>query len=117
MAEPNKNETNSDLQATPGVTAERPAETKGFRFQQTMLRIKDPKRSLDFYTRVLGMTLITKLPFPSSSFTLYFLAYCDSGSADVPDDPQDRTETCMSRCRTLRARSCQRLTLPLAFVW
>ena len=29
--------------------------TKEFIFQQTMFRIKDPKASLDFYTRVMGM--------------------------------------------------------------
>lgn len=29
-------------------------ETKDFIMQQTMYRIKDPKQSLDFYTRVLG---------------------------------------------------------------
>ena len=31
---------------------------KDFIMQQTMLRIKDPKRSLDFYSRVLGMRLV-----------------------------------------------------------
>lgn len=58
-----------------GVCSEPPAVTKGFVFQQTMLRIKDPKVSLDFYTRVLGMTLLGVLPFPTMKFTLYFLGY------------------------------------------
>jgi lactoylglutathione lyase len=36
---------------------------------QTMLRVKEPGRSLDFYTRVLGMTLLAKLDFPDMKFT------------------------------------------------
>ncbi|KAH7942187.1 hypothetical protein HPB49_021785 [Dermacentor silvarum] len=31
--------------------------TRDFIMQQTMYRIKDPKASLDFYTRILGMRL------------------------------------------------------------
>lgn len=39
----------------------------------TMIRVKDPKVSLDFYENVLGMELIDKME--GSDFTLYFLAY------------------------------------------
>lgn len=35
---------------------------------QTMLRVNDPKDSLDFYTRVLGMTLLCKLDFADMKF-------------------------------------------------
>ena len=49
-------------------------DTENYVFNQTMLRIKDPKISLDFYTRIMGMTLYRKLDFPEMKFTLYFLA-------------------------------------------
>lgn len=87
----------AELQAVPGVAPSKDPETEGYKFQQTMLRIKDPKRSLDFYTRVLGMNLITKLDFPTMKFSLYFLAFVDS-MTEVPDDPKDRTEMCFGRC-------------------
>ncbi|AXA51081.1 monomeric glyoxalase I [Malassezia restricta] len=48
-------------------------ETASFRFHHTMIRVKDPKVSLDFYENVLGMELIDKME--GSDFTLYFLAY------------------------------------------
>lgn len=42
-------------------------------WQQTMLRIKDPEKSLRFYRDLMGMTLIDTLEFPQYDFTLYFL--------------------------------------------
>ncbi|XP_071079862.1 lactoylglutathione lyase-like [Haliotis cracherodii] len=61
--------------------------TKDFIFQQTMLRVKDPKVSLDFYTRVLGMRLLKRLDMPAMKFTVYFMGY------DLPENiPTDETE-------------------------
>ena len=46
--------------------------TEKFIFNQTMMRIKDPKISLNFYVHILGMTLLKKLDFPEMQFTLFF---------------------------------------------
>ncbi|XP_025042139.1 lactoylglutathione lyase isoform X1 [Pelodiscus sinensis] len=73
--------------------------TKDFLLQQTMLRIKDPKKSLDFYTRILGMTLLQKCDFPTMKFSLYFLAYEDKN--DIPTDKKERTAWTFSRKATL----------------
>lgn len=48
--------------------------THNFVFNQTMMRIKDPKRTLQFYSDVMGMTLVKRLDFPEMEFTLYFMA-------------------------------------------
>lgn len=51
-----------------------PSQADGFIFNHTMLRIKDPVKSLAFYTGVLGMTLVKHRTFADAKFDLYFLA-------------------------------------------
>jgi lactoylglutathione lyase len=48
-------------------------------WQQTMLRIKDPKKSIPFYTDVMGMTIIDTLDFPQWNFKLWFLTTLPEG--------------------------------------
>lgn len=45
------------------------------RFLHTMLRVGDLERSIDFYSRVLGMTLLRRKDYPGGEFTLAFLGY------------------------------------------
>ena len=78
------------LHQRPGVAARPPAETTGFVFNHTMLRVKDIAASLDFYTRVLGFRLIDKRDFPEAEFSLYFLAYVSEGTQIPEDDAQRR---------------------------
>lgn len=48
--------------------------TQGFVFNHTMLRVKDPAKSLVFYQDILGMTLLRTHKNPEHGFDLYFLA-------------------------------------------
>jgi len=73
----------------PGVQAPT-AETEGFRFNHTMLRVKDPERALAFYSRVFGMSVVRRLDFEEMQFSLYFLARLEEGDA-VPEDAGQRT--------------------------
>jgi lactoylglutathione lyase len=45
------------------------------RILHTMLRVGDLRRSIDFYTRALGMTLLRERDYPEGKFTLAFLGY------------------------------------------
>jgi len=76
------------LDTVPGVTPQPDAATHGFVFNHTMLRVKDITRSLDFYTRVLGFSLVEKRDFPEAQFSLYFLALVDRKS--IPQDDAER---------------------------
>jgi lactoylglutathione lyase len=46
-----------------------------FRLMHTMVRVKDLDKSIDFYTRLLGMALLRKIDFPEGRFTLAFVGY------------------------------------------
>ena len=54
-----------------------------FRFLHTMLRVLDLDKSIDFYTRHLGMKLLRKTEFPKGEFTLAFLGYGDEDNNTV----------------------------------
>jgi lactoylglutathione lyase len=78
-----------ELQHQPGVAPQPPAETAGFVFNHTMLRVKNIAASLDFYTRILGFRLIDQRDFPDAEFSLYFLAMLPDLS-QVPEDAGER---------------------------
>ncbi|XP_055385784.1 lactoylglutathione lyase [Condylostylus longicornis] len=73
--------------------------TKEFLFQQTMFRIKDPHKSIPFYTGILGMTLLQKLDFPEAKFSLYFMGF--EKEDEVPTEKKERTKWALSRKATL----------------
>lgn len=77
---------NTEVQ--PGICMEPDAITQEYVFNHTMLRVKDPKRSLDFYSRVLGMRLLRRLDFEEGRFSLYFLAM--TRGEEVPDAVDER---------------------------
>lgn len=73
--------------------------TKDFIMQQTMLRVKDPKKSLAFYSQVLGMTLLCKIHVAPMKFTVYFMGYEDV--LKIPSDEKERQAWALSRPATI----------------
>lgn len=51
------------------------ADLSTIRFNHSMLRIKDPERSLKFYKDVMGMSLLRTKKAEAAKFNLYFLGY------------------------------------------
>lgn len=47
------------------------------RLLHTMIRVRDLDKSIDFYTRLLGMRLLRKKDYPEGRFTLAFVGYGD----------------------------------------
>ena len=53
------------------------------RILHTMLRVGDLKRSIDFYTAVLGMKVLRQKDYPDGRFTLAFVGYGDEDKEAV----------------------------------
>ncbi|MDX1335036.1 MAG: lactoylglutathione lyase [Gammaproteobacteria bacterium] len=47
------------------------------RLLHTMIRVGDLRKSIDFYTNVLGMRLLRQKDYPEGRFTLAFVGYGD----------------------------------------
>lgn len=84
-----------NTEQAPGVNESVPAETNGFVFNHTMVRVVDPEKSLAFYTKIFGMRLLSTKENPKGQFTLYFL-----GRTEGDEVPEDETE----RRRYINAR-------------
>lgn len=56
---------------------------EGARMLHTMIRVKDLDRSLEFYTKLLGMKELRKKDYPGGKFTLAFVGYGDEDSTAV----------------------------------
>ena len=50
-------------------------QASSFRLLHTMIRVRDLEKSIDFYTRLLGMQLLRKRDFETARFTLAFVGY------------------------------------------
>lgn len=59
------------------------ADTSGFRLLHTMIRVKDLDKSVDFYSRHLGMKVLRQKEFPGGKFTNTFMGYGDENAHTV----------------------------------
>jgi lactoylglutathione lyase len=59
------------------------SETQQYRLLHTMIRIRDAEKSIDFYTRHLGMKLLRRTDYPDGKFTNIFVGYGDENAETV----------------------------------
>ena len=55
----------------------------GAQMLHTMIRVKDLDKSIEFYTGLLGMELLSRNDYPGGKFTLAFVGYGDASSNAV----------------------------------
>ncbi|MDQ6999955.1 MAG: lactoylglutathione lyase [Mariprofundus sp.] len=53
------------------------------RLLHTMIRVSDLEKSIDFYTRIMGMRLLRRKDYPGGRFTLAFVGYGDEADTAV----------------------------------
>jgi len=53
------------------------------RLLHSMIRVSDLDKSIDFYTRILGMRLLRRKDYPGGKFTLAFVGYGDESDTAV----------------------------------
>ena len=59
------------------------AGTDAYRLLHTMIRVKEQDKSIDFYTRYLGMKVLRQKDFEDGRFTNTFIGYGDESSEAV----------------------------------
>lgn len=57
--------------------------TQSFRFLHVMLRVTDLERSIAFYTKLFGLTVLRQTDYPSGHFTLAFLGFKEESDETV----------------------------------
>jgi catechol 2,3-dioxygenase-like lactoylglutathione lyase family enzyme len=67
-----------------------------YRLNHTMIRVKDPEKSISFYRSIMGMSLLKTIENPNNKFNLYFLGYRHGDETDEDDKLTLREGVCRS---------------------
>ncbi|KAL6506429.1 hypothetical protein OROGR_024610 [Orobanche gracilis] len=86
---------NESMENDPGLQTTPDRATAKYFVHHTMLRVKDPKASLDFYSRILGMSLLRRSDLTEFRISTYLMGYEDTTKA--PMDPLNHTAWAFSR--------------------
>ena len=62
-----------------------------YRLLHTMIRVQNLDRSIDFYTRILGMKVIRRKDYKDGEFTNVFVGYGEE-SEDTTEEGDETTE-------------------------
>lgn len=80
------------MENIPGLNYNPDPVTQDYIFNHTMLRVRDPKVSLEFYSSILGMKLLRKVDFNEWKFSLYFLGMIKSSEKMPSGSDSDITK-------------------------